>query len=47
MKSKTKNPNAVALGRLGGQVTGKCKARDPEKARAAALARWRKVKALK
>jgi len=39
---KTKNANAVALGRLGGKAgTGKSKARTSEQARAAALARWK------
>lgn len=37
-----KNKHAVALGRLGGSVKGPCKSRGTEKARAAALARWRK-----
>lgn len=37
---KAKNPAAVALGRLGGLVRGKCKARTSDQARAAALARW-------
>lgn len=39
-----KNPHAVALGRIGGRTTGPTKARDPEKMRAAAKARWAKVK---
>ena len=43
MKKKRKNPAAVALGRLGGRVTGKCKARTTEQARYAALVRWGKV----
>jgi hypothetical protein len=37
---KKKNPHAVALGRIGGSVSGKCKARTSEQARAAANARW-------
>jgi general stress protein YciG len=42
-----KDPNAVALGRKGGEAgTGKAKARDPEKMRLAGLkgaeARWGK-----
>jgi hypothetical protein len=39
---KPKNRAAVALGRLGGRVKGKCKSRTTEQARAAALARWSK-----
>lgn len=40
---KPKNPAAVALGSLGGKAgRGKAKARTPEQARAAALARWKK-----
>jgi len=40
-----KNPNAVALGRLGGSAgTGAAKARPAAVARAAALARWAKHK---
>jgi len=43
-KEKSKNPHAVALGRLGGLTTGVTKARTPEQARAAgiqgALKRW-------
>jgi hypothetical protein len=35
-----KNPHAVALGRLGGKVTGPSKARTSEQARAAINARW-------
>ncbi len=46
---KKKNPHAVALGRLGGLIggkaTGKCKARTPAQARAAALAMWAKRRA--
>jgi hypothetical protein len=42
---KPKNRAAVALGRLGGRVKGKCKARTTEQARAAANARWMKAKA--
>jgi hypothetical protein len=45
MKTKKKNNNAVALGRLGGMVKGKCKARSPKQARAAAFARWSKKRA--
>ena len=48
MKTHTKNPAAVALGRLGGlkggKATGPSKARSSERARAAALARWEKSK---
>lgn len=33
-----KNPHAVALGKKGGQVTGKCKARSRAHCQAAALA---------
>lgn len=41
----TKNPAAVALGRLGGKAgTGAAKARSSEQARAAVLARWAKTK---
>ena len=41
-----KNQAAVELGRLGGKAgRGKCKARTPEQARAAALVRWRKARA--
>ena len=36
----SKNPNAVALGALGGRTKGPTKARDPEKMRAAARKRW-------
>ncbi len=32
------------LGAKGGKTKGKCKARDPEKMRAAALKRWGKAK---
>jgi len=35
-----KNPHAVALGRLGGKVTGPSKARTSEQARAAINTRW-------
>ena len=42
MKKKRKNPAAVALGRLGGKVTGRCKARTSEQARKAVMARWKK-----
>ena len=43
-----KNPAAVTLGRLGGRAgTGKAKARTSEQARAAAMARWKKVKVKK
>lgn len=39
----TKNPNAVALGRLGGKAgKGKVKARTTEQARAAVMVRWSK-----
>jgi hypothetical protein len=42
-----KDANAVALGRKGGQAgKGAAKARTSEKAQAAALARWAKVKAV-
>jgi hypothetical protein len=41
---KKKNPAAVALGRLGGRVKGKCKARTSEQARAAVMVRWNSVK---
>jgi hypothetical protein len=45
---QTKNPSAVALGRLGGRAgTGKAKARTTEQARAAAKARWAKKQAKK
>ena len=41
-----KNPNAVALGRLGGKAgRGQSKARTTEQARAAVAVRWNKVKA--
>jgi hypothetical protein len=39
-----KNPHAVALGRLGGKVTGPCKARTSAQARAAVNARWARAK---
>lgn len=40
-----KNPNAVALGRLGGRAgRGPSKARTTEQARAAVAVRWNKVK---
>lgn len=40
-----KNPAAVALGQLGGQAgKGKAKARTSEQAKAAANARWAKVR---
>ncbi len=42
MKKKRKNPAAVALGRLGGRVKGKCKARTTKQARYAAMVRWGK-----
>jgi len=48
--SKTKNPNAVALGKLGGSKGGKIRAsrltpeRRREIARKAVLARWAKAK---
>jgi hypothetical protein len=44
MKKKRKNPAAVSLGRLGGRVKGKCKARTSEQARAAVMVRWNRVK---
>ncbi len=45
MKSKRKNPAAVALGRLGGKAgKGAAKARSSEQARAAVMARWAKAK---
>ena len=41
----SKNPAAVALGRLGGKAgTGAAKARTSEQARAAIAARWAKTK---
>lgn len=44
-KQPTKNPNAVALGRLGGKAgRGQSKARTTEQARAAVAVRWNKVK---
>ena len=43
-----KNPHAIALGRLGGKAgRGPAKARDPEKMRRAAKARWEKAKTIK
>jgi hypothetical protein len=39
-----KHPAAVALGRLGGKVTGPSKARSTATARAAANARWKNHK---
>ena len=36
---------AAAIGAKGGKTKGATKARDPEKMRAAALARWAKKKA--
>ena len=43
-----KNKHAQALGRIGGKAgTGKAKARTSEQARAAVMARWAKVKAVK
>ena len=39
-----KNPHAVALGRLGGKVTGPSKARTSEQARAAVAIRWERAK---
>lgn len=42
-----KNPHAVALGRLGGKVTGPCKARSSEQARAAINTRWSRQAAKK
>jgi len=40
-----KNPHAQALGRLGGKAgRGKAKARSPDQARAAVVARWAKAK---
>ena len=48
MKKHTPNPAAVALGALGGKAgRGKAKARTPEQARKAAIARWAKEKATK
>ncbi|MGA2540404.1 MAG: hypothetical protein ABSG78_02445 [Verrucomicrobiota bacterium] len=41
------NKAAQMLGRLGGQVKGKCKARTSEQARAAVMARWNKPGARK
>ena len=42
-RSPRKNPAAVSLGRKGGKAgSGPAKARTPEQARAAALARWAK-----
>jgi hypothetical protein len=39
--STRKNPHAIALGKLGGKAgRGAAKARSPEQARKAALARW-------
>ena len=44
--NETKNPAAVALGRLGGKAgRGAVKARSKEQARAAALKRWANAKA--
>lgn len=41
MSTREKNPHAVALGQLGGRAgRGKAKARPPDVARAAAMARW-------
>jgi hypothetical protein len=41
----SKNPAAVALGRLGGKAgTGAAKARTSDQARAAVAARWAKTK---
>lgn len=39
-----KNPHAVALGRLGGKVTGPSKARTREQAQAAVAVRWERAK---
>jgi hypothetical protein len=45
MKSKRKNPHAVALGRRGGHAGhGPAKARSSEQARAAVLARWARAR---
>ena len=44
MTKRKKNPAAVALGRLGGRVRGKCKARTSEQARHAVMVRWGKEK---
>lgn len=41
---KKKNPHAVALGRIGGSVKSPRKARTPEQARKAVMARWGKIK---
>ncbi len=52
MRKKKKNPNAVALGKLGGSKGGKIRAerltaeRRKEIARKAVKARWDKVKAM-
>jgi len=43
----TKNPHAVALGKIGGKATGPRKARTSEQARAAVNARWAKRKETK
>lgn len=45
-KASTKGRSAAAalLGSLGGKVKGKCKARSSEACRAAARARWGKVR---
>jgi hypothetical protein len=43
--NSNKNPNAVALGSLGGKVKGPCKARSYRYARRAAMIRWRREKA--
>ena len=42
MKPEKKNMHAVSLGKLGGKVKGKCKARTSEQARKAVMARWGK-----
>ena len=53
MREKKKNPNAVALGKLGGSKGGKIRAerltseRRKEIARKAVMARWAKAKAKK
>lgn len=44
---KTKNPHAVAMGRLGGKAKGVCKARSSEQCRAAVMTRWNKVREAK
>jgi hypothetical protein len=45
LRDTVKNKHAVTLGRKGGKAgTGAAKARTSKQARAAALARWKKVK---